>query len=88
MLASLRTPSPAPRSGLADQLEAYTAARRQERAQHAETRAPEPRGTDQEQQRQDAFRQLLERQNREAEAAKEAPAQDQEQDHGWGMDGP
>lgn len=47
MLASLRTPSPAPRSGLADQLEAYTAARRQERAQNAETRAPEGLGGDQ-----------------------------------------
>lgn len=47
LLASLRTPSPAPRSGLADQLEAYTAARRQERAQNAETRAPEGLGGDQ-----------------------------------------
>lgn len=51
LLDSLRakaqpSPSPAPRSGLADQLEAYTAARRQERAQEAETSAPELRGGD------------------------------------------
>lgn len=81
LLASLRTPSPASRISPAGQAEDYIAARRREREQAAETRAPEPRGTDQEQQ-------LLERQKREAEAAKEAPEQDQEQDHGWGMDGP
>lgn len=54
----------------------------------AETRAPEPRVDDQEQQRQDAFRALLERQQQAERERKEAPEQAPELDNDWGMDGP
>lgn len=88
LLASLRTPSPARAGSPADQAADFIEARRRERAEAAEKRAPEPRGGDQEQQRNDSFRALLERQQREAEQVKEAPEREEEQDHGWEMDGP
>lgn len=71
-LAGTATPSPSPFGACGAAPES------------AEKLAPEPRGTDQEQQRQDSFRALLERQQREAEQAKEAPDYDRD----WGMDGP
>lgn len=71
-LAGTATPSPSPFGACGAAPES------------AEKLAPEPRVADAEQQRQDSFRALLERQQREAEQAKEAP----ELDNDWGMDGP
>lgn len=68
LLASLRTPSPTRAGSPADRAADFIEARRRERVQHAETSAPEPRGGDQRdeaQRRTDAFRELLERQQRE-----------------------
>lgn len=86
MLASLRTPSPAPKGSPSDQAADFIEARRRERAKQAETSAPEPRGGDQadkDRERQDSFRALLERQQREhqeRQQEQEGPA------HEW--DGP
>ncbi len=72
-LAGTATPSPSPFGACGAAPES------------AEKLAPEPRVADAEQQRQDSFRALLERQQREAEQAKEeAPDYDRD----WGMDGP
>lgn len=84
-LAGTATPSPFGAGGrIVDPATARGAA-----PESAEKLAPERRGGDSEQQRQDSFRALLERQQREAEVAKEAPAQAPDYDRDdWGMDGP
>lgn len=81
MLAGLHAPSPSSPLGGFGQGQ-----------QSGQTRALEPRGGDQPQRQQDAFRELLERQKREAEAPQPTPEpeheHDQEQTWDWGMDGP
>lgn len=67
-------------------LQAEQAARREQEAAWLAS-LPTPSGAVGQEQ-QDAFRELLERQQREAEAAKEAPEQAPELDNDWGMDGP